>query len=109
MKSINPMTIVTTTVIIGLCFPFVALSADAARTIDVTLRIDTRTYPVKEGEPPQPVPVLSRSNLIAIQQFILKQGKTQTYCQMYNNNPYFSMKNSLLSHHKSNIVNCLGI
>ena len=87
------MTIMRATVIIGLCFPYIALCADFARTIDVTLRIDARIYPVKEGEPPQPVPVLSRSNLIAIQQFILKQGRTQTYCQMYNNNPYFPMKN----------------
>lgn len=77
-----------------LCFPLVAFADDmvkptSARVTDVTLRIDSRIYPVKKGESPEIDPVLNRANLIAIQQFILKQGKTQTYCNMYNNNPAY--------------------
>ena len=87
----------TTTFFIGLYMVFVVFSASAvaaeiARTIDVTLRINARVDPAKEGEPPKPEPILSRANLIAIKQFILKQGKTQTYCNMYNDNPYFGVK-----------------
>ena len=37
--------------------------------------------------------IMSQTNLIAIQQFILKQGKRQTYCSMYNNNPFYGVDN----------------
>jgi len=58
--------------------------------IDVTLRIETRVFPVRDGETQKFDPVWNQANLIAIQQFILKQGMTQTYCNMYSNNPYYS-------------------
>ena len=31
--------------------------------------------------------IITRENLIKIQQFILKRGKRETYCNMYNSNP----------------------
>jgi hypothetical protein len=78
--------------------PFAVYGADpvetkTARTIDVSLRIDPQIYPVKNGEPPKLDPVLNRANLIAIKQFILKQEHKETYCNMYNNNPFFAVKN----------------
>ena len=74
-------------VFIGCCFSFVALGNDVAKTesakpIDVTLRFDAKIDPI-----------LNRANLIAIKQFILEQGRRETYCSMYNNNPAFFVKN----------------
>ena len=83
------MTITVAIVFVILCAPFVVLGAETGRVVDVTLRIDPRIYPNKAGEPPKTDPVFNRANLIAIQQFILRQGRTQTYCNMYNNNPFF--------------------
>jgi len=57
-----------------------------AKTIDVRLRIRQR----KTEEI-----IITRENLIKIQQFILKQGKRQTYCNMYNDNPASQTKNYL--------------
>lgn len=37
--------------------------------------------------------VINRQNLIRIKQFILAQGKRETYCNMYNNNPALETKN----------------
>jgi hypothetical protein len=54
-----------------------------AETIDVRLRIRQR----KAEEV-----TITRENLIQIQQFILKLGKRETYCQMYNNNPAYGTK-----------------
>jgi hypothetical protein len=36
---------------------------------------------------------ITRENLIKIQQFILSQGRRETYCNMYNNNPAYETKN----------------
>jgi len=54
-----------------------------ARTLNVTIQI--------EGLPIDPV--LNRTNLMAIQQFILKQGKRQTYSSLYSNNPFYGVDN----------------
>jgi uncharacterized protein (DUF2141 family) len=56
----------------------------SAETLYVRLRIS-------QGKPKEKI--ITRENLIGIQQFILKQGKRQTYCNMYNNNPAYQMKN----------------
>lgn len=82
-----------------LCFPSAifaenTVEQEIARTIDVTLRIDSRIFPANKGESPKVDPILNRANLIAIKQFILKQGKTETYCNMYNNNPAYSVGKS---------------
>jgi hypothetical protein len=61
------------------------------RTVYVTLRIASEIYPAKEGEPPKTDPFLNRTNLISVKKFILKQGLTQTYCNMYGNNPAYSV------------------
>ena len=55
-----------------------------AETIDVRLRIRQ-----KKAEKS----IITRENLITIQQFILKQGKRETYCNRYNNNPASLTKN----------------
>lgn len=58
---------------------FVSLmTAGFAETIDVRLRIRQNKSEEK---------TVTRENLIKIQQFIIKQGKRETYCNMYNNNP----------------------
>jgi hypothetical protein len=36
---------------------------------------------------------ISRKNLVKIKEFILKQGKRETYCNMFNNNPAHRTKN----------------
>ena len=74
-------------VFVGCCFSYVALGNDVAKTettkpIDVTLRFDAKIDPV-----------LNRANLVAIKQFILKQGNKATYCSMYGDNPAFFVKN----------------
>jgi hypothetical protein len=69
------------------------LEGNVARVIQATLRIDPRINSGKTGEQPQFDPVLNRTNLIAIQKFILKQGQTETYCNMYNCNPSYSIDN----------------
>ena len=56
-----------------------------AGTIDVRLRIRQE----KKSEEK----TITRQNLIQIQQFILKQGKTATYCNMYNDNPAHQTNN----------------
>ena len=55
-----------------------------AETIDVRIRIRQRKTEEK---------TITRENLIKIQQFILKQGKRETYSSMYNNNPASQTKN----------------
>jgi hypothetical protein len=55
-----------------------------AETIDVRIRIRQKKSEEK---------TITRDNLIKIQQFILQQGKTETYCNMYNNNPTYQTKN----------------
>jgi hypothetical protein len=54
-----------------------------AETIDVRLRIRQKKSEEK---------TITRENLIKIQRFILTQGKRETYCNMYNNNPAFQTK-----------------
>lgn len=54
-----------------------------AETIDVRLRIRQK----KEEEK-----TITRENLVEIQQFILKQGKRETYCNMYGSNPAYHTK-----------------
>ena len=54
-----------------------------ATTIEVRLRIRNDKSDEK---------ILNRANLIKIKQFILQQGQTQTYCNMYNNNPVYRTK-----------------
>lgn len=55
-----------------------------AETIDVRLRIRNRSSDEK---------VITRTNLTAIKQFILKKGLRETYCSLYNNNPAYHTKN----------------
>ena len=55
-----------------------------AETIDVRVRIRQKQSEER---------IITRENLIKIQQFILKQGKRETYCNMYNNNPAHQTKN----------------
>jgi len=55
----------------------------AAKTLIVTAQIENHLID----------PILNRTNLIAIQQFILKQGRKQTYSSMYSNNPFYSVDN----------------
>ncbi len=74
------------------CASVFDLNAEEGRTVDVTLRIDPRIVPVPKGDLPKIDPVLNHANLIAIKQFILKQGGKQTYCQMYNDNPFYAVK-----------------
>lgn len=54
-----------------------------ARNIDVRLRIG------QEGDDEK---VVTRSNFLKIKQFILKNGRRETYCNMYNRNPAFHTK-----------------
>jgi hypothetical protein len=54
-----------------------------AETIDVRLRIRQKKSEEK---------TITRENLIEIQQFILHQGKRETYCNMYNDNPAYQTK-----------------
>ena len=61
-----------------------SISEVLAKNIDVRLRI--RQHKTEEN-------IITRENLILIQQFILKQGKHETYCNMYNNNPASQTKN----------------
>ena len=94
---VNHMKKMSAMFFVGLCVSFVffcagTVAAQTGRTISATLRIDARAYSVKEGEAPRPDPILSRTNLIAIKQFILKQGNTQTYSNMFNNNPFFGIE-----------------
>jgi hypothetical protein len=51
-----------------------------AETIDVRLRIRQKKSEEK---------TITRENLITIQRFILHQGKRETYCNMYNDNPAY--------------------
>ena len=68
-----------------LLMAFISCAFEAfAETIDVRLRI--RQSKTEEK-------TITRENLIEIQQFILKQGKRETYCNMYNNNPVHQTKN----------------
>jgi len=63
-----------------------------AVTVDMRLRI-RQTGP---GEPRNTSPretTITRENLIKIQQFIIKQGKRETYCSMYGDNPAHKTKN----------------
>lgn len=55
-----------------------------ATTIDVRLRIRQEKTEEK---------TITRGNLIKIQQFILQQGKRETYCNLYNDNPAHRTKN----------------
>ena len=52
----------------------------SAETVNVQLRIRQKKSEDK---------TVTRENLIKIQQFILQQGKRETYCNMYNNNPAY--------------------
>jgi len=54
-----------------------------AETIDVRLRIRQNKSEEK---------TITRENLINIKQFILQQGKHETYCNMYNDNPAYQTK-----------------
>ncbi len=58
------------------CMTFVA----SAETLDVSLRIRNDKSDEK---------IINRENLIAIKQFILKNGLRITYSQMYNSNPAY--------------------
>ena len=55
-----------------------------AETIDVRLRIRQKNAEKS---------IITRENLIKIQQFILKQGKRESYSSMYSNNPASQTKN----------------
>ena len=55
----------------------------SAETIDVRLRIRQKGSEEK---------TITRANLIRINRFILRQGKRETYCNMYNNNPAYQTK-----------------
>ena len=55
-----------------------------AETIDVRLRNRNKSSDEK---------VITRANLTAIKQFILKKGFRETYCNMYNDNPAYHTKN----------------
>jgi hypothetical protein len=46
---------------------------------------ESSTAVVPEGSNP----ALTVANFVRIQKFILDQGKTQTYCQAFNDNPYW--------------------
>lgn len=39
--------------------------------------------------------ILSYNQFQAIKQFVLNKGKTQTYCNMYNDNPYYEFVNEV--------------
>lgn len=51
-----------------------------AETVDVTLRISNDTIEYKEK-------IITHDNLVKIKNKILEGGKTQTYCNMFGNNP----------------------
>ncbi len=55
----------------------------SAKTMDCRLRIRDKSPDEK---------VITRTNLISIKQFILKQGRRETYSNKYNNNPAFRTK-----------------
>lgn len=65
---------------------FLTISAFQAygETIDVVLRIRDKSSDEK---------VINRANLIRIKRFILKKGRRETYCNIYNNNPAYHTKN----------------
>lgn len=54
-----------------------------ARTMDVRLRIWTKGDDEK---------IINRENLLKIKQFILRNGKRETYCNMYTGNPAYHSK-----------------
>ena len=68
-----------------------------AESIDVRLRIIQ-----KNAEDT----IITRGNLIKIQQFILQQGKRETYCNMYNNNPAQKTKNYRFYLNPDSGINC---
>ncbi len=57
----------------------------------VTLHIDPRVYPIQNSQSPQLDPIFNQDALISVKDFILRQGKTETFCAMYNNNPCWSV------------------
>ena len=73
--------IVNALLLIALVF---STSEILAQTNDVRVRIRQNKMEEK---------IITRENLIKIQKFILKQGKRETYCNMYNNNPSSQTKN----------------
>lgn len=70
-------------VILSLLVLALVTGRTSAETIDFRLRIRDKSSDEK---------IITRANLIRIQQFILKHGLCETYCNMYNNNPAFRTK-----------------
>ena len=64
--------------------------AYAATVVDVTLRIDRVIRPFSL-EKKNIDPVLNLDNFILIKNFILAQGRRQTYCNMFNDNPAYNI------------------
>ncbi len=65
-------------------FAILMSSHSFAKDVTVSLRIRN-----DKGEEK----VINWENLTRIKKFIIAQGKRQTYCNMYNNNPFYSTKN----------------
>ena len=57
---------------------------------------------------PNSTSILTIANFNLIQQFIIAQGKRQTYCAMYNNNPYWPFPgfNAYLNPPDQRNINC---
>lgn len=61
----------------------------------ITIFIYTIMSNAQNNERPEPINI---SNILfydqfqAIKQFVVDQGQTRTYCQMYNNNPYYEFR-----------------
>ncbi|MBP5621470.1 MAG: hypothetical protein J6X44_05590 [Thermoguttaceae bacterium] len=53
----------------------------------VTIHIDPRVYTIQNSQSPQLDPIFNQDSLISVKDFILRQGKTETFSAMYNNNP----------------------
>ena len=70
-------------------FLFISISA----TVFIAQAQLTNERPMTVSGSTQLNSVLNRANLVAIQKYIFKQGNTQTYCNMFNNNPFYKVDN----------------
>jgi hypothetical protein len=67
--------------------------------------VESSTAVVSDGANP----VLTVANFARIKKFILDQGKRQTYCNMFNNNPYWAFRefNAYLNPPDQRNINCV--
>jgi hypothetical protein len=84
----------------GTVFLFLALAGQAGGS---GVEVSTAVVPDGSNE------ALTLSNFIRIRGYILSQGKRETYCAMYNQNPYWAFKgfNTYLNPPDQSNINCV--